>query len=321
MRVTTAGQTQTIIARLQTASQRLAAAQQRAVSGRRIETLSDDPTAGAALMQVAGGLRGVTQYARNVDRLKGSLDAEDSVLQQLGDLTARARELGVAANSASSSASARAASAQEVRGLLLQATALGNTRFGDGFLFGGMSNDGRPPFAGDAAPWVPTDPPPAGSPPGTPAAPRYPAGELAVEAGAGGQRLLGPHDGTRVLLGRAPDGSPDPGAGVLPALRALLDALEGGVQADVGAALGVLERADAALQATVGDVGARQNHADALTTGLAALSDTLTRQQSDLGEVDAEEAITEMLSRQTAYQAAMLASSKVMGVSLADYLR
>jgi flagellin-like hook-associated protein FlgL len=34
-----------------------------------------------------------------------------------------------------------------------------------------------------------------------------------------------------------------------------------------------------------------------------------------------EQAITEMMQRQMAYQAAMLASSKVMGLSLADYIR
>jgi len=38
-------------------------------------------------------------------------------------------------------------------------------------------------------------------------------------------------------------------------------------------------------------------------------------------EVDAAEAFTEAVARQTAYQAAMLASSRVMGLSLADYLR
>ena len=34
-----------------------------------------------------------------------------------------------------------------------------------------------------------------------------------------------------------------------------------------------------------------------------------------------EKAITEMVARQTAYQAAMLASSRVMGLSLTEYLR
>ena len=45
------------------------------------------------------------------------------------------------------------------------------------------------------------------------------------------------------------------------------------------------------------------------------------RLKSDVEEVDVEEAVTELVSRQTAYQAAMLATSRVMGLTLADYLR
>jgi flagellar assembly factor FliW len=60
-------------------------------------------------------------------------------------------------------------------------------------------------------------------------------------------------------------------------------------------------------------VGARQNQADTIKTGLQAIEATLTQQKSDLSELDAERAITEMLARQTAYQSAMLASSRSWG--------
>lgn len=320
MRVTTAGQTQTIIARLLDSQRRLAEAQQRATSGLKVEKMSDDPTAGSAIMQAGGGLRGVQQYTRNVGRVGAALDAEDAVLQQLSDLMARAKELGVGANSATADAPARAAAGAEVREILKQAVALGNTRIGDEYLFGGTTNDGRAPFDLAGASFVPTDPPPASSAAGTPATPRFPEGTRVVEVGAGGQRVAGAHDGTTVFLGRAA-GAPTASAGLLPALRQLADALASGDPTAVAPALTAIDTASAGLQATVGELGARQNTADAVKTGLAALDATLTRRKSDLSEVDAEQAITEMLSRQTAYQAAMLASSKVMGLSLAEYLR
>jgi flagellar hook-associated protein 3 FlgL len=317
MRVTTAGQTQATITRLMDAQRRLAEAQQRATSGLRVEKVSDDPTSASAIMQAGSGVRAVAQYARNVDRVSASLDAEDSALQQVTDLLTRAKELGVGANSASADGNARAAAAAEVRALLAQAVSVANTKVGDDYLFGGLNSDGRPPFDPDGALFVPADPPPAGSPPGAPPVPRFPAGTRIVEAGAGGQRAQGAHDGTTVFLGGAPGGS----TGVLPALRQLEAALTGGDQTQLGAALGALDAAFTGLQTTVGEVGARQNQADALKTGLAALDATLAQQKSGLSEVDAEQAITEMISRQTAYQAAMLASSRVMGMSLADYLR
>ena len=43
--------------------------------------------------------------------------------------------------------------------------------------------------------------------------------------------------------------------------------------------------------------------------------------KSKTEDVDLESAITELMTRQTAYQAAMLATSKVLGTSLTDYLR
>jgi Arc/MetJ-type ribon-helix-helix transcriptional regulator len=46
-------------------------------------------------------------------------------------------------------------------------------------------------------------------------------------------------------------------------------------------------------------VGARQNQAEVVRTGLQALESTLTQQKADLSELDAERAITEMLARQT----------------------
>jgi flagellar hook-associated protein 3 FlgL len=321
MRVTNAGQTQAIIARLQTSAQRLEQSQQRVSSGRRVERMSEDPTAGTMLMQASGGLRGIAQYTRNAERVTGSLDAADSAMQQLSDLLGRAKELGVAANSANTSADARAAAAAEVRALFDQAISIGNTKLGDDFLFGGLTNDGRPPFDASGQGFVPTDVPTAGSPDGTPPVPRFPAGTRTVEVGAGGQRLLGAHDGTTVFLGRTADGTPDASTGLLPALRGLEQAMRAADPAGVGPALAALDTAFSTLQANIGELGARQNSADTARAGLQALDGALTEQKAGLSEVDAAEAITEMLARQSAYQAAMLASSKVMGMSLVDYLR
>jgi flagellin-like hook-associated protein FlgL len=51
------------------------------------------------------------------------------------------------------------------------------------------------------------------------------------------------------------------------------------------------------------------------------LQDNFEAYRAKLAEVDVEEEFTELTSRQAAYQAAMLATSKVSGMSLTDYLR
>jgi flagellin-like hook-associated protein FlgL len=43
--------------------------------------------------------------------------------------------------------------------------------------------------------------------------------------------------------------------------------------------------------------------------------------RSNLQELDLEEAVTHLVARQNAYQAALLTTSRLMNLSLADYLR
>ena len=52
-----------------------------------------------------------------------------------------------------------------------------------------------------------------------------------------------------------------------------------------------------------------------------AFAGNVSNFKSKTEDVDLESAITELMTRQTAYQAAMLATSKVLGTSLTDYLR
>lgn len=317
MRVTTAGQTQAIIARLLDSQSKLAEAQDQVTTGLKVGKMSDDPTAASQVVRDSAALRGISQYTRNATAAGTSLDAEDSALQQLTTLLDRAKEIGVGANSATANAAARSADAAEVQQLLAQAVSIGNTKVGDNYLFGGASNDGRPPFDPTQATFVPTDP--ATTAGGAPV-PRYPQGQLAVDVGAGGQTVTGAHDGTTIFLGTT-NGSPDSSKGILAALRQLQGALTGSDTSQISGAMTAVDGAFDTLQVHVGELGARQNQVDAVKTGLTALQSTLTQQKSDLSEVDTAQAYTEMVARQTAYQTAMLASSKVMGLSLTEYLR
>jgi flagellar hook-associated protein 3 FlgL len=57
------------------------------------------------------------------------------------------------------------------------------------------------------------------------------------------------------------------------------------------------------------------------SANLDAFDVNLKTLKSGLEDVDMEQAVTELVSRQSAYQAAMLATSRVMGLTLADYLK
>lgn len=312
MRVSNHLVSRTISQRLLAQQSALARAQERVATGRRVGKMSDDPTAGSTIMQASASLRGLEQYRRNADTVGARLDVEDAALDQLTQIMTRAKELGVATVGSTADAAGRRMAGIELRQLLEQAVNVGNSQLGDEYLFGGTNNDGRAPFTNatvvaGATIFVPTDPPVA---PATDPTPRLPTGQRTVEV-ASGQTMRGAHDGASVFLD----------SGALDALHALATAMESDDPTAMGTAMGTLEEAFTTVQGLVGEVGARQNQVDTVRAGLEALQAALAEQKSGLSEVEMEEAITEMMQRQTAYQAAMLASSKVMGMSLTDYLR
>jgi flagellar hook-associated protein 3 FlgL len=311
MRVTNSMVTRGLTARMMENQRLLAEAQERVATGKRVRKMSDDPTAGSSIMQSSGQLRALEQYKRNVGAVGARLDAEESALDQLTQLLTRAKELAVGQYGDTANADTRRAAGAEVKQLLLQAIAIGNQRFGDDPLFGGTNAAGADPF--DPAQTT-VDPvfvalDPAAVPPDAPAA-RVPVGRLEVEVGAG-QRMPGPHDGKTVFVDSR----------LLEGLRDLQLSLETNDRSLMADAMGTLDGSFREVQTLVGEVGARQNQVDMVQGSLAALEETYAARRSDLAEVDMERAIAEMIGRQTAYQAAMLASSRVMGMSLTDYLR
>lgn len=304
MRVTNSLVTRSLSTRLLENQRLLAEAQERVATGKRVRKMSDDPTAGSAIMQAGGQLRAIEQYRRNVRAVGSRIDAEETALDQVTQLLTRAKELGVGQIGATANADTRRAAAQEVEQLLAQALQLGNQRFGDEYLFGGANAQGRLPFdpaqTGTAPRFVPL----------VAGVPAPPQGVRQVEVGAG-QVISGPHDGETVFID----------TGVFDALQDLADGLAADDTAVITGAMQDLEVAFGGVQTLVGEVGARQNQVETLNAQLDALEQNLEVYASDLSEVDMEKAITEMVARQTAYQAAMLASSRVMGLSLTEYLR
>ncbi len=306
MRITNALVTQHLIAGVTGNSAKLQEAQERVTTGLKVRKMSDDPTSGSAIMLTSSALRGIEQFKRNTSAVGTELDAEDTALSQVGDVLTRAKELAVGASGANANAASRAATALEVKNLIGQIIQVGNTKLGDAFLFGGTNSMDTAPFDQNQTAQSPAYLTiPAGA-----SAPRLPQGTREVEISAA-QTMPGAHDGDTVFVQ----------SGVLTSLQSLYDGLVANDPSAIEASEGQLDDAMSKTQALVGDVGARRNRADAASASLDVMEANLQTKKSDLSEVDMEQAITEMVARQTAYQAAMLASSKVMGLSLTDYLR
>lgn len=280
---------------LQSNASKMAQAQRRVSSGLRVEIASDDPVAANSVMTTQSSLRALTQYRRNVDGAKSRADAEESSLDRLGELLARASEVAITQGDASASGETRSMAAKEVDQLLRQAVQIANTQFGGRYLFGGLGAD-TPPVDIDPLGVVTLSPGAVGQP------------EVEVSAGL---RLRANHNATEIFGDN----------NVFAALGNLKTALDADDQAGILSSIGDLQGAVEGVQGHVGELGAWSSQLHVTAANLDALEVNLKTFKANLSEVDLEAAVTDMVSRQSSYQAAMLATSRVMGMTLADYLR
>ena len=300
MRITNNITTQNALRTLQRGQQQVSLAMDRATTGLRFHRASEDPVAAAQVMRTGGSLRALDQYKRNVGSAQSRTAAEEGVLDQLSTVLMRANELAVSQATATATAETRQVVKAEVDQLLGFAISLGNTKHGDAFLFGG-AQAAVTPFTLDESDPDHLDFTASGA-----------GGEHTVEIAAG-QMLSTNHDGTEVFG--------DAAGGPLAALRDLSRALGSNDQDAIGAASDAVKASLDDTQVLIGDIGARTNQLDITSSNLDALKITLTTFKSDLQEVDLEQALTELVGRQTAFQAAMMATSRVIGMNLTDYLR
>ena len=300
MRITNNITTQNALRTMQRGQREIAAASSRVSSGLRFERASEDPTAAAQVMRTGGSLRALVQYRRNIDAATARTSAEEGVLDQMSGVLARAEELGASQATGTANAQTRMVVKGEVDQLLRFAVSLGNTKSGDAYLFGGAQ--------GSVAPFTIDDTDPD-NPDFTTTSP---SGETRIEISSG-QLLSTNHDGTQVFGTAA--------TGPLAALRELSRALGANDQDAIAVATGKVKESFGEMQTLIGDVGARMNQLEITGANLKALEVTLKTFRSETQEIDFEEAVTELVGRQTAFQAAMLATSRVMGMNLTDYLR
>lgn len=293
MRITNNMISRNSLAGLQRALRQVDEAQQRVTSGVRVATASDDPSAAGNIMTAGSSIRAIDQYKRNINSARARLDREESIVGSVSQMLERAKELGVQQGSATADAQSRLTVKAEVDQLIQMVVQLANTQHQGEYLFGGDQSDvapissGAPPFS--AAP---------------------PTGTRRTEISSA-LFVRTNHNGTEVFLD----------TGTLAVLDQLSVALGANDPAVIQSTLSALDSAHASLQVLLGETGAAAQQLDVATANLDALDTSLRTFRSALQEEDIEKAVTELVGRQTAYQAAMLATSRVMSLNLADYLR
>ncbi len=289
MRVTNLATHERLLRDMQRQASALDRAAQQVASGQRHPTLSADPVAAAATLRADTGLRALNGYARSVTTVRTRIDAEEAVLDQLGDLLSRAKELGMAQGGANASATSRAQTAIEVEGLLSQAISLGNLKVGGEYLFAGHATD-APAFDASGAYQGTTD--------GRPA-----------EIG-NGVIVETIHHGQQLFID----------SGVLGSLTALRDALVNNDPDAIRAALAPIDQAIDQTETNRAEIGGRTRALDQAQVAIESFRTALTNERSAHADIPLEEALMQFTAIQTAMQAALMVTAQRMQISLTNYL-
>jgi len=293
MRVSTIGLAHQTLAGIQRAASALEEATVRAQTGLRIGRPSDDPTGASSVMMASSTLRALDQYGRNVNAASARLNMEEDVLAQVTNALDRAKQLAMQEANGTANATTRSVAKAEVDQLLASIVQLANTRHEGEYLFGGDQST-TPPITQNTPPFTAT-----------------PASGQRLAQVAEGQYVPVTHNATDVFLT----------TNVLATLEQLSTALGANDATAITATISSIDSAHGAVQNLIGEVGARTLQLEAASSNLQALASTLEAFKANLQELDLEEAVTHLVARQNAYQAALLTTSRVMSLSLADYMR
>ncbi len=269
-------------------------------SGQRMLAPSDDPTAATKVLELDQLLGKVSQFQRNADRAEARLRREESVLQGMGDILQRVRELAVQGLNASLSPEDRGAIAQEARQHLDGLLALANETDANGeYLFSGYRAETPPIVDGGSGNY----------------SYQGDRGQRLVQIG--GSRHVATNDpGDRVFMGI------DDGSGGSTDLFAIVHQLASDLDADNPSSI-TLTQLDNAMERIFNvraSVGGRMNAIENQRGINDSFSLVMEENRSSLEDLDYAEAISRMQQQMLSLQASQQTFMKVEGLSLFNYL-
>jgi len=286
-------QTETYASQIRAAQARYAAMQRQVMTGKRIESMSDDAIGGRTLLSTKALKGAAERFQGNTEVGLASLKFTESALGDINSVVQRAYERAVTAANTSTTQEGRDAMAQEIVTLQQRLIDLGNTKSGNGdYIFAGQMVDTKPftvsgatlNYNGDnnlrfveveVAETVP----------------------ISTVAGTMIQDVYTALEGLRVNL------------------------IGGNISAISGVDIQLLQDASTTIGLARAEAGSRMTMLEARGDLHARRVEEFTINISDIEEIDISEAIVNYQAAETAYTAALQVTSQAYQLSLMDFLR
>ena len=298
MRITNNTVSESIVGQIQQLGTQQAKLQTQVATGQRIFQPEDDPAAVGRVLDLQTEQRRIAQFKKNADRALELSQASFSGLQSIKKVSDRASEIGTLGAGALNPAQTKAY-ASEVNQLIEEAIDLGNSKFGNDYLYSGT--------AVSTAPFVAT---------------RDAQGNVTSVAYAGNtsQASIALSETASVTPNTA--GTTNTGLkDFINQLVALRDALNGGSPTAVQAVQPGLVTSEDQLVGALAEHGGVQARIEANQEQQADRSTDVEKLVSGETDVDLPSTIVKLTQTQTAYQAALQSAASIMRISLLDYIK
>ena len=275
---------------------RIAEGQVRLSTGTRIQRASDDPTAALEGLRISRELRHLDSFQRNISDAQTWLSLADGALQQTNDITIRARNLFIQADSGVLGQDERDAIASELDELAAAVADTANMTRAGHPIFGGTSSSSSP-FAADGSHSGNSD-----------EISRQVSTGVNIVVNLNGEETFGTYYAA------------DPAQGNLVQVikQAATDIRAG---ADAGQHLNRLDELTQGIHSAIAKVGARQQAVEQHEERLLDRRTQLQAQRSTVLDTDIAEELLELRQNEVAYQAALGVSARVLSTSILDFLR
>lgn len=299
MRIATKTTYDAIIKSLRKTSGDLFKAQEIVTTNKRINKLSDDPVGIVSVLDLRSSLSNITQMERNISTGKTWLTASESALSQVNDVLVKAKELTVQMANGTTNQSQRANAVELVDGYLEQIISLAGSQSEGRYLFGGTNTDTIPFAFTDATETV------VG----------YYGNETPFSVKIGNNTNIAVGKDGQDIFGTNWDDN-----NIFKTLIDLKSALQNNDVGGIENAMGKLDTHMTTVNNHISDIASKIIRVDIRKNIISDLELAYTERKSEIEDADLAEAIIKLNSMQLAYEASLNSSSKVMDMSLVNFL-
>lgn len=320
MRVTQSMLSNTMLRNLNSSYTRMATLQQQISTGSKLLRPSDDPVGVTKAMSYRTQLTQNAQYDENLDTATKWLDTTDTTLGSVTSAMTRVQELITQAANDTNQTVDREKMLVEIKQIQQEIHDLANTKVGDTYLFSGTRTN-EPLYKKDDA-----------------------TGEITFNDGEAGTDIEAPENGfgesvnieiyNDIQLDINTTGAMKMFGKIDEVFTRIEEALSDNdaTGADIGSILGGTnsdeDKEYTTIQGSIdlvlmerATVGAKQNRVDMMSDRLALQKETLTKQKSNVEDVEYEEAITNLITQESIHRASLSVGGRIIQQTLVDFIR